>query len=364
MRRVFFAVLALCVGGIVAWLILEAGVLAFSGEQPKFPRRVVGAPFGLRINEPNAVYRHKSADTTVWFRINAEGMRDDRDFPREKPIGVKRIVSLGDSFTIGYEVEGDETFSAVLERKLREAGIDAEVLNAGVSGYSNAEECLYLERDLLGYSPDLVLISFFSNDLVDNYRSGLFRLENGVLTQTADSYVPGGRFGNFLNTNPIFNWLSAYSNAFALLKERATYLEKRHMVDENLAQVANSTGGEAPELGDAAAASREQRELAAAIFERIYRTTRKRGIALLIQSIPIPDKGSGPTALIDVFPYAEFDVDRPGLTFFASKPLLDPHLGRELLYWERSHGHWTPLAQRLDGEALARLVIERRLLQP
>ena len=49
--------------------LLEIGVRLAVGEQPKFPRRVVGGPFGLRINEPGARYRHDSADVTVEFRI-------------------------------------------------------------------------------------------------------------------------------------------------------------------------------------------------------------------------------------------------------------------------------------------------------
>ena len=60
----------------------------------------------------------------------------------KKPDGVGRIISLGDSFTIGYEADVDQTFSAVLERELRKPGHDVEVLNAGVSGFSNAEEVM------------------------------------------------------------------------------------------------------------------------------------------------------------------------------------------------------------------------------
>lgn len=359
MRRFAFTLVSVLLSLIIACLVLEVGVLLLAGEQPKFPRRVVGAEFGLRINEPNALYRHKSLDTTVWFRINGQGLRADRDFTREKPAGLKRIVSLGDSYTVGYEVEGDETFAAVLERKLVDSGVRAEVLNAGVSGYSTAEECLYLERELLGYSPDLVVVSFYVNDLVDNYRSGLFRLENGTLVEAAQSYVPGGGLGNYLNTNPIFSWLSGYSNAFALLKEAATQIAKRQMVEKNLAQVAHASGAAEP---GGAAGSVGERKLAAAIFDRIWRTTQARGIPLLIQSIPIPSPVVDPTTLVDAFPLAEFDVNRPGLVFFSAKEVLDPYLGKEKLYWTRSHGHWTPLAHRLDGEALARIVLERNLL--
>ena len=64
MRRVL-AILGFLAGSLlVSALVLELGVVVIFGEQVKFPRRVVGTPFGVRINEPNARYRHSSADVS------------------------------------------------------------------------------------------------------------------------------------------------------------------------------------------------------------------------------------------------------------------------------------------------------------
>lgn len=356
MRRFAATVGVFGLAVVISAVLLELGVLLFLGPQVRFPRRVVGSEFGLRINEPHARYGHRSPDVSVEFRINGQGMRDDREFAYAKPQGVKRIVSLGDSFTAGFEVEGDETFSSVLERALAARGIRVEVLNAGVSGYSNAEALLYLERELYRYEPDLVLLSFFGNDLVDNTRTGLFRLEDGRLVEVGTSYVPGGGIGDFLNTNPLFSFLSEHSNAFALAKEVATLALKRRMVEENLEQISAGAGDDA--------VARDQRRLAAAIFERLYAGTRERGIPLVIQSIPTPAWGTdGKPALHELFPLDEFDVERPGIAFFPARSVLEPSLGREPLYHLRSHGHWTPYSHRLAGEALAALVVERGLLE-
>lgn len=364
MRRALAALATLAIALVASAALLECGVLAAKGPQVRFPRRVVGAPFGVRINEPNARYWHRSPDVEVEFRINAQGMRDDRDFPYAKPAGVLRIVSLGDSFTAGYEVNAEETFAAVLERSLRAAGKNVEVLNAGVSGYSTAEAALYLERELFRYEPDLVLVSFYANDLVDNARAGLFRLDGDELVPIADSYVPGGELGNWLNTNPLFSFLSERSNAFALLKEAATTMAKQRVVEENLGHAASAEGAM---VGDTEFA-REQRRLTAAIFDRIYDDTREQRIPFLIQSIPMPVYPDGPSMegmkLLDLFPLADFDVDRAGLAFFPAQSVLEPYAGKELLYYLRSHGHWTPLAHRLSGEAMARLIIDRQLLEP
>jgi hypothetical protein len=344
----------LAVALLAAALLAELAVRVVLGPQVRFPRRVVGAPWGLRFNEPGAEYRHHSPDVDVSFRINTQGMRAPRDYPYAKPAGTRRIVSLGDSFTVGYEVEGDETFSAVLERELRARGVRAEVLNAGVSGFGTAEEVLYLERELWKYDPDLVLLSYFPNDLLDSVRSNLFVWADGRLAPAAERYVPAGGLGDFLNTNWLMSQLAERSDAFAFAKEGANRLIKQRLVEAN--REALEHAAEAPAAGGGE--SYEER-LAVALLERLYSDARERGVPLVIQSIPsyTPE----PPTLVDGFPRG-FAVDRPGLAFLAAKPLLEPSLGRERLYNTRSHWHWTPLAHRLSGQALAERILERGLL--
>ncbi len=131
-KRVLLNVFTLFVGLCVSILAAEAFVLVAVGEQVKFPRRVVEAPWGLQYNEPGAQYRHKSRDGTWYFRINSQGMRADRDYRHEKPPGVRRILVVGDSFTVGYEVDVEQTLAMVLERELRHRNLTVDVLNAGV----------------------------------------------------------------------------------------------------------------------------------------------------------------------------------------------------------------------------------------
>jgi len=337
---------------IVAWLLGEVLVLLILGEQAKFPRHVVGSSFGLRINQPNSHYRHKSADGTFWFQINSQGMRADHDFSFAKAPGLKRIVSLGDSFTLGYEVNKEETFSNVLEQKLRSNGINVEVLNTGVSGYSNAEELLYLERELFKYSPDVVLLSFAPNDLEDNPRTNLFELEGGKLVEANASYIPLGKVADFLNRNAIASFLSERSNLFVLLKERTSVFLKVTRVANNI-EVFEL--GQNEELRNSPSAI-YQRRLAGAILERLYADTRSRNIPLVIHSIPWPSK----KGLVEMFPFEDFDVHRPGISFLSAKPLLDPYIPdpKQKVFNTRSHWHYTPLAHRIVGESLAKLIPE------
>jgi lysophospholipase L1-like esterase len=100
---------------------------------------------------------------------------------------------LGDSITFGYGVRDGETFSAVLETM----DPRLEVVNLGVQGYGTDQELLKLEREGLGFAPDVVVLNVcLANDLLDNaaaksiydgvYPKPYFRLEDGRLALVAE----------------------------------------------------------------------------------------------------------------------------------------------------------------------------------
>jgi hypothetical protein len=93
---------------------------------------------------------------------SAQGFRADRIYPLKSEHKF-RILTLGDSRTYGFNVNHDETFSSVLEQTLKEQGIDAEVINAGVHGFS-AVQCLAYFRELLKFCPDIVIFAPGYND--------------------------------------------------------------------------------------------------------------------------------------------------------------------------------------------------------
>src|SRR5579863_5146013 len=80
---------------------------------------------------------------------NRLGYRD-RDHELAKPPGVYRIVVLGDSIAAGLRVDRTEDiFPEVLERLLRQRGLNAEVVNLSVSGYNTQQEVeTLMERGL------------------------------------------------------------------------------------------------------------------------------------------------------------------------------------------------------------------------
>jgi acyl-CoA thioesterase I len=74
-----------------------------------------------------------------------------------------KILALGDSLTAGYGLATDEGFTAQLGRALKDAGVDAQVINAGVSGDTAAGGLARLDW-ALGADPAVVIVELGGND--------------------------------------------------------------------------------------------------------------------------------------------------------------------------------------------------------
>ena len=107
---------------------------------------------------------------TVRWTNDAAGFRRDGGVARERSPGSLRVLSLGDSFTAGYRVGQEETFSHLLEEHLEATGRwrEVEVLISVIE--APATGLLYLERHGLGWNPDLVLLGLtLGNDVSQAY---------------------------------------------------------------------------------------------------------------------------------------------------------------------------------------------------
>lgn len=93
------------------------------------------------------------------MKTNAEGFRGPVATSTKKD-GVTRIACLGDSFTHGWGVAGEETYPAQLQRELPEA----EVLNYGIPG-ANIWNSLQVYRfKVRDKKPDVAIFALFEND--------------------------------------------------------------------------------------------------------------------------------------------------------------------------------------------------------
>src|SRR6185295_3641726 len=85
-----------------------------------------------------------------------------------------RVLVVGDSLVMAQTSPLEETYCVKLDAAL---GRQAEVVNAGVSGYGPDQACLRMEQLLAPLAPELVVLVLCAhNDFGDLVRNKLFRL--------------------------------------------------------------------------------------------------------------------------------------------------------------------------------------------
>lgn len=313
-----------------------------------FPRYVTEFRYGdyrIRGNIPNAHYHHRSADGRWEFRINGNGFRSDRDFSYSKEPGVLRLLFLGDSFTLGYEVDGNQTYASVAERDLARRGIRAEAINAGISGFGTAEELVFLEWEGLRYRPDVVVLGFFWNDMGDNMMADLFRLEDGCLAPAGTRYTPAIGTRDRLNSIPLYQWLGERSYLHNYLNYKLTKLVKSRMAKKRVSAIHDRTEDRSP------AAKRYKTDLAVALVGEMRRITEESGARFIV--VDIPNRRLKPSLPV------RNEEERAGIApfYLDSSRYLRDYSGEALLY--RPHGlHWTETAHRIVGLELGRMIAE------
>lgn len=113
------------------------------------------------------------------FITNSLGLADV-EHPITKPRGTRRIVLLGDSFSRAYGVAADQTYGALLQRRLNErpgpaGAIRFEMLDFAVDGYITSQFPAMAE-EARAFTPDLYLLGLTIRDEGGAYGFHMFRL--------------------------------------------------------------------------------------------------------------------------------------------------------------------------------------------
>jgi len=309
---------------------------------------------------PNFESNFTHRDFTVKIKANSRGFRDE-EYDYQKPISKKRIVGLGDSFTWGWGVEKNEIYLEIAESL--NSGI--EILNMGHNGYGTGQEYLYFKKFGEKYSPDLVTIAFYENDVPNNAtrRGPVFDIVNDELILTI---IP---MDHSLEDR-IKTFLVKYSHIFALINygnqvikekinsfERITIFEKkgksrilpryRRNVDEEM---------------------EEKWKIVERILLELYRASNKKLLVIYIPGrIQIEkDRKIFEAYYADVENY-DFDYPNKRLQRFTEQsgiyyldlvePFRKEYKNNKELYFEHD-GHWSKYGHRLAGEMLAKKLKE------
>jgi hypothetical protein len=156
-----------------------------------------------------------------------------------------------------------------------------QVLNAGVSGFSTAEELVFLENEGIKFDPDFVVLGFYANDFEDNIKAGLFQLgTDGTLSIAKQAHVPGVRAQDLVNAVPMTEWLGENSYFYSMLFNGVYQFFKTRLADDANEAVAEYAVPTKTEV------SSYESALTVALLERMYEFCRLRGIPLVILDVP------------------------------------------------------------------------------
>jgi lysophospholipase L1-like esterase len=118
-------------------------------------------------HRPGARARYERREYTTEVAINSLGLRDRERAYAAAP-GSFRVLALGDSFIEGFSVTLADTVTEVLERSMLAQGCPVEVLNGGTVGYGTDQEFLWYREEGQKYSPHVVVLFVYYNDVLYN----------------------------------------------------------------------------------------------------------------------------------------------------------------------------------------------------
>lgn len=171
-RRWTLPALAVSIGVGAGVLLTEAGLRLAGIAHPSFYTTDPCCGLSLR---PGATGWHTS-EGRAWVAVNDDGLRDVAHRRGPDPARY-RIALMGDSYTLAWQVDLEDTYWNVARRALEACehvpgGRPVEMINFGMAGYGTAQELRMYETRARPYAPDLVLLAFLSgNDVSDSHRA-------------------------------------------------------------------------------------------------------------------------------------------------------------------------------------------------
>jgi hypothetical protein len=174
---------------------------------------------------------------TYSVSTNSRGVRGGIEHSYAKDPAIKRIVTIGDSFTFGDEVSDGETYPT----QLAAMWPGAEVINLGVNGYGHDQMLLSFQAEGGKYSPDIVVLGFVESDMSRNllrmmhYPKPKYEVELGQLQL---KNVPVPTFRELYEEEPyrskIVDVLNIIYDSLKLKCFRSAYIEERERITGSL----------------------------------------------------------------------------------------------------------------------------------
>jgi hypothetical protein len=276
--------------------------------------------------------------------INPAGFRD-REHPLDKPDPVYRIAVLGDEYSEAAPVALRDTWWWQLEPQLQrcdfQPGKLIEVLNFGVAGYSTAQELMLLQTRVMRYAPDLVLLQFAPDDVIDNSYAlapnklrPFYLLDAHGLPRIDESFTTAPDFERGMQTRyRLAAEIADHTRAFQLVRElaRQTLIAPAHADEVPLGAPSDSLHEQAWRITEA-------------LIAKMNDYVRRNGAALDLVAVPAAaEEGHGVA-------YADQRLAALGKRLDLPVIALAPYMHRAHY---RASGAWTVEGHRAAAAALA-----------
>jgi hypothetical protein len=368
-RELVGNLLLACVATMVSYLALDVltGWLLIVPLSPP----LVPDPYLHHALVPNSYAELRQRDFSYIQRVNHLGLRG-RETTVEKPAGTKRVLMLGDSFTMGKGVEDGQTFSVLVEQNLQAAlascGGSVEVLNAGVDSYAPVLSYIDFKRRLARLAPDLVVLNFDHSDLIQEtaYRKQAVRDSDGEIV-AVPQVAQDSLYEQFVSWTSRHLYLTrallVYVNRAMGYRELTVRRVVNEASRETFAHTLEGDVDRTAQWHDVFESIGRIKHLADSIQADFLLTTYPWGhqlgdVGWASGRDALIKKGERTTGLTQ-----QTIRDRSaalGIDLFEALPVFQKYRGSEPLYFDYDP-HWTPAGQRVMAEGLSRNIAEHQL---
>ena len=247
-----------------------------------------------------------------------------------KSPGETRVLCLGDSFTLGVGSPEPLTWPRTLERTLRRTAHQVTVMNGGREGTDPFFAYRLLERHLLPYQPDVVVVTIHQGDQYDY-----------LLWLGMERFQPDGT----LRTRPPPWWQPAYAASVVV----------RHVVHDLLGY-----DTEFVHRDQRPALDQEMREQTLELFERFEALGEAEGYRLLVVFLPVlRELEAGPLELQPILTRLDEDTDIATLDVKEAFLRAGAQDGPEGPLYYPLDRHFTPRGNEVTANAVAQALRAR-----
>lgn len=232
MKKLVGNLALLLIALLVAFTFLEVSIRIFLPQTTNIYQYDEDYLFQFR---PYSEITYVTPDFTQTSSFNSHGFRDNEYAYENKPADTYRIIFLGDSMTAGLEVDLNQTYPKLVEQRLRKEfpNKNIEVLNVAANGWSTEQQLIFMEKNGINYSPDLVVLAYaLVNDQMDNVQRNLFNFDGSNLTINKDRPLSQSRLRSvyyFFSTR--FHTFNFFLFNYWRIKDSLKHVDEPHKIE-------------------------------------------------------------------------------------------------------------------------------------